>query len=115
MQTRNPLLNDFADLMTDAFGAAQAMGEEARSVFRARADRMVAEMDLVTREEFDAVKAALDASQEEVSALTKRLEALEAAAKPKPAARKKATPAKPAASKAKTTKSATGKSATGKA
>ncbi|MDF1769171.1 accessory factor UbiK family protein [Maricaulis sp.] len=109
MQTRNPLLNDFADLMTDAFGAAQAMGEEARSVFRARADRMVAEMDLVTREEFDAVKAALDASQEEVSALTKRLEALEAAAKPKPAARKKATPAKPAASKAKTTKSATGK------
>ncbi|RKR04132.1 accessory factor UbiK family protein [Maricaulis maris] len=100
MQTRNPLLNDFADLMTDAFGAAQAMGEEARSVFRARADRMVAEMDLVTREEFDAVKAALDASQDEVAALTRRIEALEAAvAKPKTTSRAKAP-----ASKAKTTK-----------
>ena len=100
MQTRNPLLNDFADLMTDAFGAAQAMGEEARSVFRARADRMVAEMDLVTREEFDAVKAALDASQDEIAALTRRLEALEAAAaRPKTTSRAKAP-----ASKAKTAK-----------
>lgn len=90
MLTRNPLLNDFAELMTDAFGAAQAMGEEARAVFRARADRMVAEMDLVTREEFDAVKAALDASQDEVAALSARIEALEAAAKPKPAAKPRA-------------------------
>ena len=97
MQTRNPLLNDFADLMTDAFGAAQAMGEEARAVFRARADHMVAEMDLVTREEFDAVKAALDASQDEISALTARLDALEAAAAAKP---KTTSRAKPAASKA---------------
>ena len=94
MQTRNPLLNDFADLMTDAFGAAQAMGEEARAVFRARADRMVAEMDLVTREEFDAVKAALDASQ--VEALKARIDALEAAAKPKPASRAKKPAAKAA-------------------
>ncbi len=46
MQTRNPLLNDFADLMTDAFGAAQAVGEEAQAVFRAQADRLVADMDL---------------------------------------------------------------------
>ncbi|BDX00108.1 accessory factor UbiK family protein [Maricaulis maris] len=105
MQTRNPLLNDFADLMTDAFGAAQAMGEEARSVFRARADRMVAEMDLVTREEFDAVKSALDASQDEIAALTERLAALEAAAKTaaKTAASKTAskTAAKAKAAKAK--------------
>ncbi|ABI65055.1 MAG: BMFP domain-containing protein YqiC [Maricaulis maris] len=106
MQTRNPLLNDFADLMTDAFGAAQAMGEEARTVFRARADRMVAEMDLVTREEFDAVKAALDASQDEVAALTKRLDALEkaAATKPKTTSRAKAPAAKAQTSKAKSTK-----------
>ena len=96
MQTRNPLLNDFADLMTDAFGAAQAMGEEARAVFRARADRMVAEMDLITREEFDAVKAALDASQDEVEALKARIDALEAAAKPKSASRAKKPAAKAA-------------------
>ena len=102
MQTRNPLLNDFAELMTDAFGAAQAMGEEARAVFRARADRMVAEMDLVTREEFDAVKGALDESRSEVAALTARIEALEKAAASRPATRTK----KPA-SKASTPKSKT--------
>jgi len=100
MQTRNPLLNDFADLMTDAFGAAQAMGEEARAVFRARADRMVAEMDLVSREEFDAVKAALDESQAEVEALKARIDALEKPAKPKAASR-----AKKPATKARTPKS----------
>jgi len=102
MQTRNPLLNDFAELMTDAFGAAQAMGEEARAVFRARADRMVAEMDLVTREEFDAVKDALDESRSEVAALNARIDALEKAAAPKPATR-----AKKPASKASTPKSKT--------
>lgn len=100
MQTRNPLLNDFADLMTDALGAAQAMGEEARAVFRARADRMVADMDLVSREEFDAVKAALDESLGEIESLKARLAELEAAAKPKPAAR-----AKKPATKARTPKS----------
>lgn len=87
MQTRNPLLNDFADLMTDAFGAAQAMGEEARAVFRARADRMVADMDLVAREEFDAVKAALDESRSEIEALKARIETLETASRPKTASR----------------------------
>ncbi|MED5550840.1 MAG: accessory factor UbiK family protein [Pseudomonadota bacterium] len=89
MQTRNPLLNDFADLMTDAFGAAQAMGEEARAVFRARADRMIADMDLVSREEFDAVKAALDDSRAEIDALKARIEALETPAKPKAESRAK--------------------------
>ena len=103
MQTRNPLLDDFADLMTDAFGAAQAMGEEARSVFRARADRLVAEMDLVTREEFDVVKAALDESRTEAEALKARIEALEAAAKPKAASRTR----KSASSKPRSTKSDT--------
>ncbi|MEA1943614.1 MAG: accessory factor UbiK family protein [Pseudomonadota bacterium] len=100
MQTRNPLLNDFADLMTDAFGAAQAMGEEARAVFRARADRMIAEMDLVSREEFDAVKAALDESQAEIAALKARIDALEKPAKPKTSSR-----AKKPATKARTPKS----------
>ncbi|MDG1418610.1 MAG: accessory factor UbiK family protein [Maricaulis sp.] len=98
MQTRNPLLNDFAELMTDAFGAAQAAGDEARSVFRAQADRVIVDMDLVSREEYDAVKAALAAGQEEIEDLKKRLDALEArVAKPASRAtkpRKKATTAK---------------------
>lgn len=103
MQTRNPLLNDFAELMTDAFAAAQAAGEEAQSVFRAQADKMAARMDLVSREEFDAVKAVAQAARDEADALKARIEALEKAAT-KPAAKKapasKAAPRKSTAKKA---------------
>lgn len=95
MQTRNPLLNDFADLMTDAFGAAQAVGEEAQAVMRAQMDRFVADMDLVSREEHDAVKGALADAHDKIATLEARLEALEKAAKPKPATRtRKAAPKK---------------------
>ena len=98
MQTRNPLLNDFADLMTDAFGAAQSVGEEARSVFRAQADRLIADMDLVSREEYDAVKASLNEAYDKIDVLETRLEALEKAVKDKPASRtRKASAKKPAA------------------
>ncbi len=95
MQTRNPLLNDFAELMTDAFGAAQAVGEEARTAMRAQADRFIADMDLVSREEFDVVKAALATARSEIETLDARLAALEAACSAKPAAAKR----KPAAKK----------------
>jgi len=97
MQTRNPLLNDFAELMTDAFGAAQAVGEEAQSVFRAQADRLIADMDLVSREEYEAVKASAAEAREEIESLKIRIADLEAPATPKPALKKrKATsPKKP--------------------
>jgi len=99
MQTRNPLLNDFAELMTDALGAAQAVGEEAQAVMRAQADRFVADMDLVTREEYDAVKASLADAHDRIAALEARLEAVETAAKPKTASRTRKAPAKKAAPK----------------
>jgi BMFP domain-containing protein YqiC len=99
MQTRNPLLNDFAELMTDAFGAAQAVGDEARTAMRAQADRFIADMDLVSREEFDVVKAALATAREEIETLNARLAALEAAGAAKPAARKRKPAAKSAAPK----------------
>lgn len=108
MQTRNPLLNDLADLMTDAFSAAQAAGEEAQTVFRAQADKMAARMDFVSREEFEAVKATAQAARDEADALKVRLEMLEKIAKP---VRKTAT-RKPAAKKAATRKT-TRKSTTG--
>ncbi len=57
MQTRNPLLDEFAKLTTGAMGLAQAAGEEARTAFRAGTDRMAADLDLVRRDEFDALKA----------------------------------------------------------
>ena len=99
MQTRNPLLNDFAELMTDAFGAAQAVGDEARTAMRAQADRFIADMDLVSREEFDVVKAALASAREEIETLNARLAALETASATKPAAGKRKPAAKRPAAK----------------
>jgi len=69
MQTRNPILDEFAKLTTGAMGLAQAAGEEAKTAFRSQADRFVAEMDLVRRDEFDALKAEIAALRAEVSAL----------------------------------------------
>lgn len=81
MQSRSPIFNDLADLMTDAFSAAQAAGEEARTALRARAERMAAELDLVSREEFDAVRERAEAAEAGLDALKARIDALEAAAK----------------------------------
>ena len=69
MQTRNPLLDEFAKLTTGAMGLAQAAGEEAKAAFRSQTDRMAAEMDLVRRDEFDALKAEIAALRAEVAAL----------------------------------------------
>lgn len=103
MQSRSPLFSDLADLMTDAFSAAQAAGEEARTAFRAQAERAAAELDLVSRDEFEAVRAQADAALAEVESLKSRIEVLEAAAASKSTA--KAAPRK-RTTKASTTKKA---------
>ncbi|MDD3837715.1 MAG: accessory factor UbiK family protein [Phenylobacterium sp.] len=69
MQTQNPFLDEMAKLTTAAMGMAQAAGEEAKAAFRAQADRMVAELDLVRRDEFDALKAEIAALRAELAAL----------------------------------------------
>ncbi len=69
MQTKNPILDEFAKLTTGAMGLAQAAGEEAKSAFRAQTDRMAAELDLVRRDEFDALKAEIAALRAEIAAL----------------------------------------------
>ncbi len=88
MQSRSPLFADLADLMTDAFSAAQAAGDEARAVFRAQAERMASELDLVSRDEFEAMRAKADAAAADVESLKQRIEALEAKAAAKPATRR---------------------------
>ena len=75
MQTRNPLLDEFAKLTTGAMGLAQAAGEEANTAWRAQADRIAAEMDLVRRDEFDVLK-------DEIAALRAEIAALKAGAAP---------------------------------
>ncbi|WP_420471546.1 MULTISPECIES: accessory factor UbiK family protein [unclassified Brevundimonas] len=69
MQSRNPFLDEFSKLATGAMGLAQTAGEEAKTAMRAQADRFVAEMDLVRRDEFDALKAEVTALREEIAAL----------------------------------------------
>jgi BMFP domain-containing protein YqiC len=69
MQTQNPFLDEFAKLTTAALGLAQAAGEEARTAFRAQADRLATEFDLVRRDEFEALQAQLQALREELSEL----------------------------------------------
>jgi len=69
MQTQNPFLDEFAKLTTAAMGIAQAAGDEAKTAFRAQADRIAAEMDLVRRDEFEVLKAELAALRAEVAAL----------------------------------------------
>lgn len=74
----NKILDDFARLMTDAAGAAQGMTREAQTAFQAQAERFLEHMDLVQRDEFDAVKEMAAKALDENDALKARLEALEA-------------------------------------
>jgi len=69
MQTQNPFLDEFSKLTTAALGLAQTAGEEAKTAFRAQADKLAAEFDLIRRDEFEALKAELQALREEVETL----------------------------------------------
>ena len=69
MHSQNPLLDEFAKLTTTAMGLAQAAGEEAKTAFRAQADRFIAEMDLVRREELDQLRAEIAALRAEIASL----------------------------------------------
>jgi len=79
MQTQSSVFDDLARFMTGAMGMAQGASQEARSFMRAQADRFVAEMDLVGRDEFEAVKQVAADARAEADALRARVEALEAA------------------------------------
>jgi BMFP domain-containing protein YqiC len=78
MQTRNKLLDDLAQLMSNALGVAQGARSEAETAMRSLIDRWLADRNLVTREEFDAVRAMAQKAREENEALRARLDVLEA-------------------------------------
>ncbi len=80
MQTRSKLFDDLSQLMTNAMGVAQGAREEAQTALRSLMDRWLADRNLVTREEFDAVRAMAQKAREENEALRARIAALEAAA-----------------------------------
>ncbi|KIC35512.1 accessory factor UbiK family protein [Leisingera sp. ANG-M7] len=81
MQTRNKILDDISQLMTNAMGVAQGAKDEADIALKGMIDRWLADRDFVTREEFDAVRAMAQKAREENEALKARLDALEAAQK----------------------------------
>lgn len=78
MQTRGKFFDDLSQLMTNAAGMAQGMREEAETAFKGLWERAVASRDLVTREEFEAVREMAQAAREENERLAARLAALEA-------------------------------------
>ena len=77
MQTRNKMLDDMSQLMTNAMGMAQGAREEAETAVKSVIDRWLADQDFVTREEFDAVRSMAQKAREENAALSARIEALE--------------------------------------
>lgn len=86
----NRILDEFAKLMTDAAGVAQGVRGEAETAFKSQAERFLAGMDLVKRDEFDIVRKmaikALDENErlgERIKELEAKISALESAEKPK--------------------------------
>lgn len=78
MQSDNRVLNDLSKLATGALGALQGVKTDVEQAFRQKLEQALAGMDLVQREEFDAVKAMAQAAREENIQLSDRLAALEA-------------------------------------
>ncbi|TNF63788.1 MAG: accessory factor UbiK family protein [Rhodobacteraceae bacterium] len=92
MQTRNKILDDISQLMTNAMGVAQGAREEAETAMKGLIDRWLADRDFVTREEFEAVRAMAQKAREENAALAARLQALEEATPARPAVKSKPVP-----------------------
>ena len=107
-QTSNRIFDDLAKLVTNAAGAAQGVRKEVDTLVRSQAERVLNDLDMVPREEFDAVRDMAAKAREENDRLAEKVAELEAridklgtpttkkAAAKKPAARK-ATTRKPAA------------------
>jgi len=86
MQTRTKFIDDMSQLFTNALGVAQGARAEAETAMKGIIDRWLAERDLATREEIDALREMVLKSRAEAEALAARVAALEAAAAAAPAA-----------------------------
>jgi BMFP domain-containing protein YqiC len=69
MQSQNPLLDELAKAASAAVGLAQAAGDEAKAAFRSGVDRMTADLDLIRRDEFEAMKAEIASLRAELAGL----------------------------------------------
>jgi BMFP domain-containing protein YqiC len=78
MQTNNPLLDDLARLATGALGTLTGVRTEVESRVRDQLERVLSRMDLVTREEFEAVRMMASKARSEQEILLQRVDDLEA-------------------------------------
>ncbi len=78
MQERPRFFDDMSRLFSDAAGAARSLGKEAEALVRAQVERLLSGMDLVSREEFEAVRDMAIAARNANDALEKRMVELEA-------------------------------------
>ncbi len=77
-QGSNRLLDEFAKLMTDAAGVAQGARREMETMFRSQGERLLSQMDLVQRDEFEAVKEMASRARTENAELRAEIEAIRA-------------------------------------
>jgi BMFP domain-containing protein YqiC len=77
-QTTGRIFDEMARLMNDAAGVAQGVRREFDTLFRTQAERILRDLDVVQREEFEAVKEMARLAREENEALKAKVEALEA-------------------------------------
>jgi BMFP domain-containing protein YqiC len=84
-QTSNRFFDEAARLMNDAAGVAQGVRREFDTMLRHQAERILGDLDVVKREEFEAVKEMARLAREENEALKARIEALEGRLSGRPA------------------------------
>lgn len=91
MQTDNPILDDLAKLAGGAAGAVHGMKREIEAAVKTRIERMISDLDLVSREEFEVVHDMARLARQENESLQKKIEQLEArlAEKSSPKAKQK--------------------------
>jgi BMFP domain-containing protein YqiC len=81
-QTQSRFFDEIGRLMNDAAGVAQGVRREFDTLFKTQAERWLRDLDLVKREEFEAVKDMARLAREENEALKRRIDALEAKLSP---------------------------------
>lgn len=76
MQSKSNPINDFSNLVTNAVGAVKGLEDEVKALGRSKAESLVADLDLIGREEFEVLKTQLFQSDEKIKILTKELKKL---------------------------------------
>lgn len=82
MPTSSRIFDDIGRLMNEAAGVADGVRREVETAVKAQAERFVADMDLVKRDDFDALRELIQIQGEEIAQLRRELVALRTKKKP---------------------------------